>query len=338
MTDQQAVIIQPQPREHISVAIKVWLLSKHDESGSKRTEAIYRDHLTSFRSGLLSAGYDLDGIPLLREASDIDREQALAILALSAQGWASQAQRKEHIGASTYNQRLSAISSFYLFAKKRQLLRMDNPIDLLDRRKVQEYAQAQPLMKEEVIRALTQIDRTILAGKRDYALLLAFISTGRRASEVLALQWKHVRITGNTVTLHFHCKGGIEMYDTLEPRVSKALLEYLHTLFIHDLARLDGEQYLWLSLSMKRFKKPLTQRGLADIAQKRLNTMKVHTTRHTFAHSMEKSGAKVTDIQARLGHSNVATTGRYLQRLNSAENKHVSQLLDYLGVEADEDI
>ena len=211
---------------------------------------------------------------------------------------------------------------------------MDNPIAILDRRDVQEYANAQPLSKEEVIETLQRIDRSVLAGKRDYALLLILLTTGRRASEILSLQWKHVHISGDQVILHFeHCKGNKDMYDLLEPRVACPFLAYLRGMFMHDLMQMESEQYIWLSLSMKNFKRPLTQRGLADIFQKRLGTMKIHTTRHTFAHNSAKSGDSVTNIQARLGHSSVATTGRYLRQLDSASNEHVSKLLDYYEIE-----
>ena len=41
----------------------------------------------------------------------------------------------------------------------------------------------------------------------------------------------------------------------------------------------------------------------------------MHALRHTFAKAMEDSGAKVSKIQARLGHSILATMGRYLAAL-----------------------
>jgi integrase len=41
---------------------------------------------------------------------------------------------------------------------------------------------------------------------------------------------------------------------------------------------------------------------------------------------MERAGATVSTIQARLGHSNLATTGRYLTQLSRAENAHADAL------------
>ena len=47
-----------------------------------------------------------------------------------------------------------------------------------------------------------------------------------------------------------------------------------------------------------------------------------HALRHTFAHAMEEAGAKVSEIQSRLGHSSLATTGRYLAQLASEKNPY----------------
>jgi site-specific recombinase XerD len=52
---------------------------------------------------------------------------------------------------------------------------------------------------------------------------------------------------------------------------------------------------------------------------------------------MEEAGAKVSEIQAKLGHESLATTGRYLAQLRSAENKHGKQLEVMFGITADYD-
>ncbi len=223
---------------HLTAIIDVWLKSKEDASESERTGATYRGYITTFRAALQTVGLDLDGLPLDRLPSVEEQEQAVTKLFLAAQGWASISARGKVIRGATYNQRLSVLSSFYTFARKRRLLLIDNPIDLLERREVQEYANAQPLSRERVKQVVDAIDRSVLAGKRDYALLLLFLSTGRRASEVLSLQLKHIEPVEDTAILHFeHCKGGKGMYDKLERRVWRALYDYLHNAFMAQLAR-----------------------------------------------------------------------------------------------------
>jgi hypothetical protein len=48
---------------------------------------------------------------------------------------------------------------------------------------------------------------------------------------------------------------------------------------------------------------------------------------------MEEAGAKVSEIQSRLGHSNLATTGRYLASLRSADNQHAEVLASMFGMD-----
>jgi integrase/recombinase XerC len=46
---------------------------------------------------------------------------------------------------------------------------------------------------------------------------------------------------------------------------------------------------------------------------------------------MEDAGAKVSDIQARLGHNSLATTGRYLAALRRADNLYADELARLMG-------
>ena len=50
---------------------------------------------------------------------------------------------------------------------------------------------------------------------------------------------------------------------------------------------------------------------------------------------MEETGAKVSDIQSRLGHESLATTGRYLAALKRAENPQAAALAKLLGFDDD---
>jgi integrase len=75
----------------------------------------------------------------------------------------------------------------------------------------------------------------------------------------------------------------------------------------------------------------LSTRQIAVLCKEHLGTSKVHQLRHTFAREMEAAGAKVSDIQARLGHESLATTGRYLAALKSAENAHGDALAARFG-------
>src|SRR5262249_15509202 len=86
---------------------------------------------------------------------------------------------------------------------------------------------------------------------------------------------------------------------------------------------------LWISLARNgTFGHPLSLSAIADICAARLGTSKVHALRHTFARGLEDAGAKVSQIQAYLGHADLGTTGRYLARLAPEENPYLGRLAD----------
>ena len=76
----------------------------------------------------------------------------------------------------------------------------------------------------------------------------------------------------------------------------------------------------------------MTRQALADVWQKRLGSSKIHATRHTFAHLMEQRGARVSQIQQRLGHASLQTTGIYRAALSAGENPYATVLESKLGI------
>src|SRR5260221_3954807 len=174
MNDTQALttIVTQAP---LDLAVAAWLDAKFYKSTSEKTRKAYTDTMKLFRAGLHCEGLDLDSKP--------------GQVALIAQAFAGFSARGRQVAPTTYNQRLAILSSFYEHARKRQVL-VINPIDLIDRAKVQEYAGAQALDDETVKAQLATIDQGTLRGARDYALLSVLLQTARRAQEVATLQWQ----------------------------------------------------------------------------------------------------------------------------------------------------
>jgi len=309
--------------------IAIWFDAKTKRTRSYETERAYASRLAEFRDLLRAGGLDLDGDP----------HQVAAL----AQGWADHTDRVDATGTpilvapATYNQRLAILSSFYTFARKRGYLHTENPITLVERRPVQEYASANPLDPATVRQRMKAIDRADLAGKRDYALIGVLLHTGRRLAEVAALHWGSVQTAEPHITLTFaRTKGGKVMHDTLPIQVGRALLAWLHAFYGPQLGDLALNTSLWVSLSPNSRGRALSKQAIGVICAQRIGTSKVHTLRHTFARTMEDAGAKVSEIQARLGHASLATTGRYLAALKRAENRHAEELARMFGFDDDE--
>ncbi|MGB8347854.1 MAG: site-specific integrase [Ktedonobacteraceae bacterium] len=289
---------------------------------------MYQDTVTQFRAALRHVHLDLDSEP----------EQ----IALAAQAFPAFSQRREQASRATFNQRCAILSSFYTYAMDRNLVlpldasgRARNPISLVKREKVQAYAGAQALAADDVLVRLQRIDRKQSQGKRDYALLAVLLQTGKRVSEVAALQWQHVNVQGKNVMLTFdHCKGGKTLIDTLPASVSAVLLEWLQAAYGAQLGQISKEAPLWISFTRnsRHRGQALGIQSIADICERYLGISKVHVTRHTFTHLMMKAGATLPKIQARLGHESLDTTGRYARSLTSAENPHAETLAKLIGL------
>ena len=124
------------------------------------------------------------------------------------------------------------------------------------------------------------------------------------------------------------------MSDDLTPGVGRAIVEYLHRIYGITSGGLPAEAPIWISFSRNGSGgRALSIRSIANICEQRIGVSTVHSLRHTFARGMEDAGAKVSDIQARLGHSSLATTGRYLQALKRSRNAQADALAELFGID-----
>jgi integrase len=313
----------------LELVIAAWLDAKVKRSRSRSTETIYRETLAAFRRQLQALGLDLD--------SDDERKLALVAQAFADTRDPERTRRPgQPVAPGTFNQRLAVLSSFYEFARRRRLLALGNPIETIERMRDQAYKSAAPLDPRDVAQRLAAIDRETLDGTRDYALLAVGLYTGRRLSELASLSWGAVDVSGGVVTLTFtRVKGGKVRRDRLSRAVGDALLRWVYRWYGAAIGQLPPEAPLWVSLvpnGRTRRGHALTARAISNICHKRLGTSRVHALRHTFAHGMEAVGAPVSEIQARLGHSSLQTTGRYLAALRSAENTHGEELTMLFGM------
>jgi integrase/recombinase XerD len=310
----------------VDLAIAGWLDA---HSRSKKTQKAYADTLQQFRRELHRIGHDLD--------SDV---RTLAMIAQRFAGFTTNP-HKEQVADSTYNLRLAVLSSFYDYALKLYLLApMDdqghilNPMKIVTRKKVEPYDGIHWLEPEEAQAALAKINQSTQLGKRDFTLLMVLLSTGRRLNEVASLEWQHVKLKGNRVTLSFeHCKGGKEMRDTLNAPNSKALLSWLHSYYGNSLSTLEKTAPLWVTLSRNTSQagNRLGIQGIQQVCKKYLEAH-THITRHTFTQLMILAGATLPEIQERLGHASLATTGIYAKKYTSDVNPHADKISALLGI------
>ncbi len=297
----------PERVGRLNLLIEEWLLEKYRQTRSVRTRETYRSMLNQYRAALQQQGLDLD------------REDCLPQLVTTAHLFAAYSARGKDVAVATSNLRLATLSSFYEFAIRNDLVRV-NPIDKIKRGKSQRYQGAHAMKPETVQARLRSIDATTLDGKRDRALLLVYLQTCRRLSEVAGLLWRDVQIdsrpdahgaTPELVTLTFErCKGAKVMVDQLPAGISQVLL----------IALAPGGR------NGRNRGNRLGTQAIADICRKYLGTSKVHATRHTGTLIRLKAGASVQEIKKQLGHDSLATTDYYIEVLLQEPDMYATEV------------
>lgn len=316
--DAPALSLQPfSERPTLNQCISLWLATKTKRS--EQTKRAYTTVIAQFRAALQATGRDLN--------SDA------TIVALIAQEWAGVGADGRAVSASTFDQRLAILSSFFKFAVIWSVC-MSNPIDLIEREPRENPDAAVAMEAPEIAEYLKAIDRSTPEGLRDFALLTVGVTTGRRVNELAAMRWKDIAITRTTITVTWpHCKGNKIKRDALAPKTAQSLMAYLRSIYGEHLEQIRAESPIWVSFSNNNRYGAISDQTIANICKDRIGTSKVHTLRHSFTVSMDDAGAPITEISERLGHADIKTTSIYLKRLRSAKNPYGSKLEEMFGIE-----
>ncbi|HET8842681.1 MAG TPA: site-specific integrase, partial [Ktedonobacteraceae bacterium] len=176
-----ALVNETEQVERLNLLISEWLLEKYQQTQSRKTLDTYRTTLAQYRAALQQQGLDLDSI------------ESLPQLVTTARLFSAFSARGKEVAVSTSNLRLAVLSSFYEFAQRNDLLEI-NPIDKIKRGKTLRYQGAHAIEPDIVQARLRSIQLDTLDGKRDRALLLIYLQTCRRLSEVASLLWRDLRI------------------------------------------------------------------------------------------------------------------------------------------------
>jgi len=290
--------------------VQAFLAEKERRSGSRRTVEGYARMLWPFLSRI--------GSP--------DRVTPAHVLA-----WA------HGIGASgrepssaTVGARIACLSSYFRFLIRMQLATA-NPCNALERpRTVQ--APARGLSADQVRAVLAVVPDTVV-GRRDRALLLFFVLTGRRRAEVLGLTAGDISVEGETAFYSYRGKGGKRGRRELPRPAYEALLATLSDAGL-DLAAMDPGASLWQAgghprgvtsgTVYARFRRYLQAAGLPLSG--------LHVLRHSAAKLRRDAGESIEAVSAFLDHSNLAVTTTYLRRLEGSTDSAWAEVAAAIGV------
>ena len=248
------------------------------------------------------------------------------------------------LSASSVYARISRISSFYEWALRDDTLAealRSNPVKLARPKAPKAYqGDSTKSLSDQDARTLihavkAKADSGNIVGKRDYALLLWYATTGMRRSEVINLKWGDLQING-TITVTAKVKGGdYESRDVDSPQVKVALLDYLQT--SGRLATMTNDDPLWIRHDPNSKGQALTSHGFVKNFKRYarlagLGDVHLHMTRHTFARQVGDESGSMLEVQDALGHKNLATTRVYLQRIGIKRDKYSAKIAARLGL------
>ena len=275
-------------------ALYAFLVEKGNRSGSKRTVESYSRMLWPF---------------FAERSLTPERVKPADVL-----GWVHGIGRSGRTpSATTVGARIACLSSFYRFLIRMGLV-VSNPCDAVERPRATQSV-ARGYSADEVRRLLAVVPDTI-PGRRDRALLLTFILTGRRRTEVIGLTAGDISVEGETVFYSYRGKGGKRGRRELPRPAFEGLCATLADAEL-ELGSMAKDASLWQagagtrgvtsSTFYGRFRKYLRAAGLAPSG--------LHVLRHSAAKLRRDAGASIEAVSSFLAHSSLAVTSVYLRRL-----------------------
>jgi integrase/recombinase XerD len=249
------------------------------------------------------------------------------------------------LAPATVYARVSRVSSFFAWAMTDPGLQErihSNPVNLARPKAPRAYQSdsTQALTDDELMALLAVVrakaDGGDVVGKRDYALLLFYVTTGLRRAEVINLSWGDLKLNG-TIVFTAKFKGGdYASREVAEPSVKAALLDYLTA--SGRLDSLTPDSPLWVNHDRRHEAgAALTGHGFVKnlkryAAAAGLGAIHLHQTRHTFARMVSEDSGSMLETQDALGHKNAATTRVYVQRVGVKKDKVSAKIAGRLGL------
>ena len=232
--------------------------------------------------------------------------------------------------AVTVGARLACISSFFKFLIRLDLLKA-NPCDPVERPKPRPGAPSG--LSAAQVQQLLQVIPDTVKGRRDLAIVLTLVLTGRRRSEVINLTAGDIAFDDSAVFYRYVGKGGVRGRREL-PRPALAAIRRSLGDIGKDLASMHPSESLWQAGAgpqgvssatfYSRFRGYLVKAGLPLSG--------VHVLRHTAAKLRRDVGESVESVSQFLDHSSLAVTTTYLRRLEGERDTAWQSVASVIGV------
>lgn len=296
-------------------------LTNASRSGSEHTRRAYKRRLEAFAEASLEVG-EHRLAPVLR-LGDVTPAHLMA--------W--RVHVMEHMSEGSRGQAIAALRGFMRWTGAQGLhaVPSDTWRETLRMPPAHEPRPYSVLTDAEIVRLFEAVEAGTTAKgaprsrerrERDGAMLAVMLGAGLRAAEVVALEVRDVAAGEGGVVLSVAGKGGKRREVPIREDVAAPVLRYLHTT-----GRRLGDRGALFLREGDRTGRHLTTRtvGLltAEYARRAgieaARAFSPHACRHTYAVRAAREGLTVAALRKALGHSSVATTGRYLDHIGLAD-------------------
>jgi integrase len=241
---------------------------------------------------------------------------------------------------ATVYARLSRLSSFYEWvigdARLGEAVK-SNPVRLARPKAPRAYqTESVSSLTDEQVRALVaaikhKADGGSIVAKRDYALLMFYLVTGMRRSEVINLRGRDLEEREGVLILRGRVKGSDYVEREVRDKSARAALrDYLEA--SGRLKALKTDAPLWTrhdragkpgaALTSHAFARNLKLYG----KEAGLQNVHIHQTRHTYARMVAEETGSIIETQDALGHRHASTTRVYVQRIAVKRDKHSERI------------
>jgi integrase/recombinase XerD len=284
-------------------------------------ESFFREYLQRMRGASAHTVRSYrDGLKLLFEFIAANKGASVVDLELQDLSAETVAKFLGHLearranSASTRNCRRAAIRSFFKHLVRNDLAHAQQYARVLAIPAKKARQRPATYLEADDMRAiLAKPDRRTAAGWRDYTLLLFLYNSGARVSEAADVRCADLQLSAPR-QVRLRGKGKKERVLPLWRETANALHRLIGAMGI------GGEQHVFVN----RHGAPLTRDGIAYILNKYVmaaaaerpsmarHTITPHVLRHSCAVALLQSGTDISVIRDYLGHSSVATTGRYI--------------------------
>ncbi len=208
--------------------------------------------------------------------------------------------------------------------------------------KIEATYKRMPLSIEDSVRLINKARKKTKTeiGKRDYALVVLFLTTGLRSIEASRANIDDIDLANGEYVLHIQGKGRDTKAEfvKLSQEAYLAIQDYLSSISQEiEVSTFGDETPLFLTKPKKGERHRLSTREIRHVIKDLLVSIgyssraySVHSLRHTFATTALLEGASILQTQEALRHKSISTTQIYshmVEGLKSNTNQLVSDAL-----------